>query len=192
MIAGWSPGIGDPTPLGWATVLAYLVACGFALRAAGRDIPNIRVWLSFGVILGLLAINKQLDLQSLLTALAREEARIGGWYDHRRTVQEIFILGLLVLSFGAGVSLLCLTRRRGRNLQVAASGMIFLLLFVFVRAASFHHMDAFLSVSFLAISMNHFLELGGIALVAIAALGTVTFQNPPGCRPVRDRSAQRG
>lgn len=169
MIAGWSPGIGDPTPVGWLTVLAYLAAAVANLRAAGRDAPdNARMWLSLFVFLGLLAVNKQLDLQSLLTAVAREEARNGGWYDSRRWIQEVFILMLLAISTAAMAFLLYLTRRRGRPLRVAMLGITVLLLFVCVRASSFHHMDALLGVSFLAMSVNHVLEIGGIAIVGIA------------------------
>ncbi|MET0250752.1 MAG: hypothetical protein ABW203_01085 [Novosphingobium sp.] len=169
MIAGWSPGIGDPTPVGWLTVLAYLAAAMANLRAAGRDAPdNARMWLSLFVFLGLLAVNKQLDLQSLLTAVAREEARNGGWYDSRRWIQEVFILMLLAISTAAMAFLLYLTRRRGRPLRVAMLGITVLLLFVCVRASSFHHMDALLGVSFLAMSVNHVLEIGGIAIVGIA------------------------
>ena len=170
MIAGWSPGVGDPTPFAWLTVVAYLAACLTTARAAWRDAPsNAGAWLCIAICLGLLAINKQLDLQTLLTVLARAEARTDGWYDSRRLVQMLFILCLLAVSGAAMAWLLYLTRRRRRPLRVAALGMILLLLFVCVRAASFHHMDTFLGLSFLATNMSHALEIVGILTVGLAA-----------------------
>jgi hypothetical protein len=173
MIAGWSPGIGDPTPLGWLTVAGYALACVLSVRAASRDrAGNARLWLGIAVFLASLAINKQLDLQSLLTALAREGALAHGWYQSRRPVQALFVLVVMALSAGAALWLLTLTRRRGTAIRVASLGVAFLLLFVIVRAASFHHMDAFLRETFVAVTMNHLLEIGGIALVGLAAAAT--------------------
>lgn len=170
MIEGWSPGIGDPTPLGWLTVAAYLMACAAALRAAQRDVPrNAGIWLGIAIFLGLLALNKQLDLQTLLTVLARKQALADGWYDNRRVFQQEFILGLLVVSGALTVWLLYLTRIGGRALRTAIVGVSLLLLFICVRAVSFHNMDAFIGSTFLGVSANHILEIAGIATAGIAA-----------------------
>jgi hypothetical protein len=169
MIAGWSPGIGDPTPTGWLTVVGYLAACALAWRAASRDPGNAPAWRGIALFCALLALNKQLDLQSLLTAVARENAVAHGWYERRRAVQAAFILALGAGSSAAALGLLWLARGRGAALRGAACGVTFLFLFVSVRAASFHHMDAFLRVSLFAVTMNHALEIGGIALIGLAA-----------------------
>ena len=47
---------------------------------------------------------------------------------------------------------------------------MFLLTFIVVRAISFHHFDLFLKARVGGLKMNWVLELGGIALVALAAL----------------------
>lgn len=170
MIEGWSPGIGDPTPLGWLTVAAYLMACAAALRAAQRDVPgNAGIWYGIALFLGLLAINKQLDLQTLLTVLARNEALADGWYDNRRVFQQGFILCLLFVSAILIVRLLHLTRTGSRALRTAIVGVSLLLLFICVRAVSFHNMDAFIGLTFLGVTANHALELAGIAIAGIAA-----------------------
>lgn len=170
MIEGWSPEIGDPTPLGWLTVAAYLMACAAALRATARDAPrNAGLWFGIAVFLGLLALNKQLDLQTLLTVLARREALAGGWYDDRRIVQQDFILGLLAVSAALMMWLLYLTRICSRAVRTAMVGVCLLLLFICVRAVSFHNMDAFIGLTFLGVTANHALELAGIAIAGIAA-----------------------
>ncbi len=40
LIGDWSPGIGDPTPVGWLTVVAYLVAAWSCYRALLRAVPR--------------------------------------------------------------------------------------------------------------------------------------------------------
>ncbi len=41
-------------------------------------------------------MNKQLDLQSMLTAAGRCLSQLQGWYDERRVFQRDFIIGLLI------------------------------------------------------------------------------------------------
>lgn len=187
MIAGWSPGIGDPTPLGWLTVIAYLMACAATLRAVRRDVPsNAGIWFGISIFLGLLAINKQLDLQTLLTVLARKAALADGWYDNRRIFQQEFILCLLAVSAALMAWLLYRTRHGGRALRTAIIGVCFLVLFVCVRAVSFHNMDTFLGLTFLGVTANHILEIGGIAIVGIGALAV----RPPSYRDPHKRMGQ--
>jgi len=41
--------------------------------------------------MGFLAVNKQLDLQSFLTALGRCDARLQGWYETRRPAGYVLV-----------------------------------------------------------------------------------------------------
>lgn len=83
----WSPVIGDPQITGWVTVAAYVVAALMSaavwLRLKGR---RGRVfWAMVALLLAALAVNKQLDLQSALTAAGvalrgrRAGTAKGGW-----------------------------------------------------------------------------------------------------------------
>ena len=49
-------------------------------------------------------------------------------------------------------------------------GLSMLLLFVVMRAASFHHVGVFLGRRVLGLKLNWILELGSIALVAVSAV----------------------
>jgi hypothetical protein len=102
------------------------------------------LWTTLAALLLLLSINKQLDLQTLLTQIGRDLAKSQGWYEQRRIVQEWFIGGIV---FG-GMAGLCVIAWlfRGcfwRN-ALALVGMLILIRFVVIRAASFHHVDGFL------------------------------------------------
>lgn len=191
----WQPGIGDPTPIGWITVIAYFLAailCGvrwglprFRPAQSWRYRPNGTLWLWLAVLLLLLGINKQLDLQSWFTVVGRQMALDNGWYRQRREVQVQFIivLGLSAIAvlFGLGrlwvlESHRAISSRWGSGL--ALLGFVFLCGFVMLRAASFHHVDQLLRGQWLGLTVNGFLELLGIGLVAAGAWLSIVTLTP--------------
>ncbi|WP_295074090.1 isopropylmalate isomerase [Tabrizicola sp.] len=182
--ARWSPALGDNHPVGWFTVLVYLVAGLASARAAlgsGREGPQgreRRFWWIAAVILLLLAVNKQLDLQSLLTMTARCHAQLAGWYGKHRELQRVFIW--LVIGGGIGVLGLLALMLRGILARIwpALLGLCFVCGFVVIRAASFHHMDDLIGSTMLGLRMNWILELPGPLLVLAAAWHRRRTANP--------------
>jgi hypothetical protein len=180
LLGDWSPGIGDPTPMGFLTVFAYFaaaVACFRARRraqglgaAVARERRVARLWLALGVFLVALGINKQLDLQTALTEIGRYLAVSRGWYERRREVQAEFIGWVAGAALTLGLALAFAARGQLRRLAMACAGALFLLTFVLVRASSFHHVDVMIHTRLAGLEMNWILELSGIALVGIAAL----------------------
>jgi len=196
----WSPGIGDPTVMGWVTVVAYFVTAWLCLRAFKVEkrgpqrplLPTIAalfrvmkkhwprppaparramLWLVLFAIMVALGINKQLDLQTLLTEIGKSFAHSGGWYEERRGVQAIF-LGLVAVVAGLGLALLWwLTRGQLRDFRLTLFGLAFIVCFVVMRAASFHNFDRMIGFELLGfIRMNWVLELGGIAIMATGVI----------------------
>lgn len=172
----WSPGLGDNSAMGWVTVLVYLLAAILSVRAAkalrGPEAPLRReraFWGISGAVMLFLAINKQLDLQSLFTMIGRCNAHLMGWYDMRQTVQRDFILAVAVAG-GLAVGLLALLLRGilGR-VWPALLGIGFVCGFVLIRAASFHDVDGLIGSWAMGIKVNWLLELPGPMLVAITA-----------------------
>ena len=172
----WRPGIGDPTFAGWLTTVCYFAAavlCGLAasrVRSAtdGRG-GSAAFWVILTILLAALGINKQLDLQSLFTELARALARQQGWYEQRQSAQKIFIAlvglcGALALTFFA-----ILIRRSLETQGLALLGVILLACFVLIRASSFHHVDSLLGLRLAGLKLNWIIELTGIACVGICA-----------------------
>ena len=172
----WSPGIGDASVMGWVTVAAYLLAAALCFRVVrGGTMPLATArrerlfWRVLGFVLLFLAVNKQLDLQSFVTATGRCVAQLEGWYRQRGAVQRGFIYGLL-----GGAGLICLAmlwtlRRTLRRTALAVLGAVAVAGFVLVRAVGFHHMDALIN-RVLSVRMNWVLELSGLGLIAVAAL----------------------
>ncbi len=166
----WSPTIGDPTFTGWITVVAYLAAGCLSVLVVYRQSGRQRIfWCGLAVILFLLAINKQLDLQSALTAAGRCMAKAQGWYADRHIVQIRFILAIIGTSLIFTIFLAWAMRREFVHIWLALIGLTFLLAFVAIRAAGFHNFDQFIGVKVGGVRMNGFLELGGIAMICANA-----------------------
>ena len=167
-----SPGIGDPTAMGWVTAAAYFgvaLLCGGCAKSeslGGRQV----FWLSVAAMMALLGINKQLDLQSWFTQMGRDLALAQGWYVHRQAVQAGFIVAL---TLGLITFLLWVqraTRALGGEIRWACLGLVLVALFVLVRAASFHHVDNLLHLELGGLRINWIMELGGIGCIGAAAV----------------------
>ncbi len=180
MKIAWRPGIGDPTIIGWITVAVYLLASGISFYAANRaQLSSVRwridshFWLMMGLLLLALGINKQLDLQSLFTELARAAAKSGGWYEQRREYQRLFVLSIAGAAMGVAAILMVWARRLSRSQKAAVLGTCFLLAFILIRAASFHQVDQLLSRNVLGARWNSIFELLGIGLIGSSGLSYV-------------------
>jgi hypothetical protein len=142
----WHPELDNPDFCGWSVVAAYLIAAAFCARAAlaarqkgPEQKADGAVWRLLAACLLFLGINKQLNLQTLLIVLGRRAAFAGGWYDQRRLAQMVFTLVLAL----AGVAALWFLKARFRRFfagnRIAFAGVLVLLVFVLIRAASINH-----------------------------------------------------
>jgi len=120
-----------------------------------------------------LGINKQLDLQSLLTAIGKYYAHRDGWYEHRRVIQISMIMGILLSMTVITGWFLFYVRTILKTNWLAVVGLSFLLVFVMVRATSFHHMDILINTTNLGVRMNWVLELIGIVCIGYSALSVI-------------------
>jgi hypothetical protein len=173
----WSPGIGDPTAMGWVTVAVYLAAAVVALVVANRaPFPAASrgrerlFWALLAAVLVGLAMNKQLDLQSYLTALGRCLAQHQGWYDRRRLVQETVILGLLLIMVLLALGLWRVMRGTLARNGAALAGLVLVLGFVAIRAVGFHHIDSLIKLDVMHLRLNWLFELTGPVLIGLAGL----------------------
>jgi len=174
----WSFEIGDPTFVGWFTVFAYFVTAFLSFKVSSRShilFPQHEIfkqsifWFVFALIFLFLGFNKQLDLQSYFTAIAKYYAKRDGWYDVRRMYQKQFILFI--------ISFLCITlcmlffyfKKIILKNRYAVIGLILLFAFIAIRASSFHKMDLLINYEVLNLRLNWIFELTGVFLVFFAA-----------------------
>jgi len=173
----WSPGIGDPTPAGWLTVVVYAVATGMVYRVIAREVilepwlgaTEKRLWWCLLLGLVVLGVNKQLDLQTAFTEMSRMVAHAHGWYEDRRRVQLAFIAAWSVMGLTLCAILVWVSFGMPNSTIMALCGAVFLVVFVGIRAASFHHVDAFINLSWFDVKVNVMIENGALALLAAGA-----------------------
>lgn len=178
LVGNWSPGIGDPSLGGWFTFLLYVVA-GWTTWRLLREWKELHTctqryehwfWRALFIGLTLLGINKQLDLQSALTEIGRILADKQGWYADRRQLQMAFIAGIAMLGLTLFAVTLHLTWGAPASTLWALLGGTGLLVFVIIRAASFHHVDAVLGHRFSGLRINWLLETGALLVIIGSAM----------------------
>ena len=177
---GWSFHVGDPYLMGWVIFTAYIIVsllCLFVgvstrkLERGHEKKKTIILWLGLSVFMVLLGINKQLDLQTLFFSIGRLIARSQGWFDKRREVQGLFIKGFTFICFVSLVTgYYTFKQQLIKNIFVLI-GIILLLSFIIIRAASINHVE-FIPEQIHILGSNHMkyvIELGGIVLVGFGA-----------------------
>lgn len=182
----WHLAIGDPTAVGWLVFVAYALcaltcwrayrSCRFGQYALARSVPSESVrlrrvalwWLCMAVLLSLLAINKQLDLQTLMTEVGRDLALAQGWYADRQRVQVTFIAILGLAFASATLALAWWLRSVMRRIALSVIGLTVTLSFVLLRAAEFQRLGGRLDQAL--DTWGWLAELLGSALIGAAAL----------------------
>lgn len=172
----WSPGISDPTAMGLVVFVFYFGGAAVCLFRAWRcfQTPELRrgqfrFWALCAIALFLFGVNKQLDLHQLITQVGRDWARAQGWYENRREVQSIFVKCLAGAAAATLLAMLLALRGMTLRYYIALLGLMFLGFYVLIRAASFHHVDRFLGLGTDGFRLAWLVELGGIAITAVAA-----------------------
>jgi xanthosine utilization system XapX-like protein len=174
VISDWQSSIAHADMADWVTVVAYLFAAVLSARAARcawlRREPRDRVfWNITASLLIFLGINELLDLQTLLTMVGRAHAIANGWYPEHRRIQYLFIIGLSATAMLVGIAMILLTMRTHPAVRIALLGLVFIGLFVLLRAASFHHLDDLLGSGASEFNWGSVQEMVGIFIVAGAA-----------------------
>lgn len=173
-IGAWKPGIGDPSFMGWFTVFSYyLVASLCLLKMISRALlPGKKAWLFWAFMcltMIVLGIIKQYNLLSAVTEMWRLIARHGGWMEQR----WIFQVGAMILFFVISVIFSTFLYRRSLQFfsvqeKIAAFGLVYLVLFVGLRAISLHQLGTVLGWEIWGVRINWIAELFGIYWICFA------------------------
>jgi hypothetical protein len=168
----WSPGIGAAL----ATAALYFITawrCCVVARAQGRLARTTEreylAWWVVAIVFLVLGINRQFDLESVLTRLGRS-LLYHGWTEYKFAIQVGFIgvaLGICTL-----MSLVLFVLFRGAHpaARLALLGAVLVVGFVAVRTSSLHDIDQFIDTRFLKLRWNWILETGCILLVLTASV----------------------
>ncbi len=173
----WPLRLGDPTFVGYLTVMLYFLTAYFCYILARRsksksleDLREKRLWLALAVLFCLLGLNKQLDFHSTLTQYGRAMSIAQGWYGQRRLVQLVFVASVAAVGGIVLLALLLWLRRSSKLAIVAVLGTGMLITYIVVRAASFHDADRVIAMRLLGLRWSWVLEIAGIIVVLTACL----------------------
>jgi len=173
----WSPGISDSSPMGVITFVCYFVGavvCGIrawrCFQSPAMRRGHYRFWVFCALALFLFGLNKQLDLHQLITQIGRDWARADGWYENRRAVQSVFVKCLAGAAVVVLLAIIWAVWGKPFRYYIALFGLMVLAFYVLIRAASFNHVDRFLGLGTDGFRLAWLVELGGIAIVTVAAL----------------------
>jgi len=166
----WLPAFGDPSVFGWAMVGVYAGAFALCVAMVRRDTGARVFWVFLAVLMGFLAVNKQLDFQSLATAAAHCIAKMQGWYGRRHLFRLGVMIVLALVGLAVAVAMLWSVRQRLRHHWPALAGLAAVLAFVVIRAAASRTFEAAIGAHLNHPLFNHALEFTGPALIALNAL----------------------
>lgn len=169
-------GFGDRDLYGYVMTVVHLVAATLAVLVTIKGpfrsrAPRTERWL-WGIgatVLVALAINKQLDLQSMLVEAARCVARGEGWYENRREYQTEVILGLVIAAAIVVPTMIFLVRKAVVGNLAFVLSMSALVAFVLIRAISFHHLDVVFGTDVLSFRLHRVIEVAALLTVILVA-----------------------
>ncbi len=183
--AQWHPKIGDPSFVGWfitggyAVLVLVIVLLLVKLKSPAVGAPRalFRFWILALVFYALLGLNKQMDLQTYITATGRCMSRAEGWYKQRREFQ--MLLAFAALAGGSVLMLVVLYGFRSvlRRCFLAILGAGLSSVYVALRLISMHHVDTILRMHVFAVKVHALLEIAGIVLVLLNAFLLLLMSN---------------
>ena len=177
-IGQWQAKIGDPSPVGWFTVISYYLcaalslACYLRFRRRGGSV-NASPRLALTAVILFLGLAKHFNLPGAVTEMGRLFVNQIGGYEWRRWAQAIALLaGAVALAFAIrwaarGPSLATIWRRCAPELICLC---LLCTLFI-LRAVSLHHAGAVLVAEVGGIRLNWIVELTGIYALVFVLIG---------------------
>jgi len=130
----------DPTAIAWACAFAYVAAGALCSVAGRRSAMDRGIWIALGVFLVLLGLNKQLDLHTLFVHAGRDAARVLGFYNYKRQIEELFFI-LVTMGIMAA---LAYQRRRlaafARAHRAVGLGLALIAVYTVTRFATIMHL----------------------------------------------------
>jgi hypothetical protein len=180
---GLSAVIGDSSLNGWATFIVYLATAWLCFRnsrgsvavlgaVAGRAAlarSRRRFWMVLAALVFLLGLTRQLDIQALLSELARKLLSLEGQYDTRAGLQLALVIAIGIFGMiGLGSALITFRRAEATVLTATAAAAILLVL-TLIRLISLHDVDRFLGQGVPHARINNVIEIGALIVIAVAS-----------------------
>jgi hypothetical protein len=177
VLTRWQPGFNDPYVISWVMVAIYILAALLALFVARRaPFPKVTrrqeriLWITLAVVATFMAINKQVDLQTLLLATGRCIVQSKGWQQQANWLGGVAIAVLVLVAFGLGAVFLWSLRRTARRTALPILGLGLMAGFIAFRAAEILQFLGPLRAYVRGHWPDRILELSGPLVIIVGAL----------------------
>ena len=139
-------------------------------------------WFATGGLLLVMAAGRASNVSDILTDIGREQARSGGWYEVRRSLQA-WVIGALTAVWAVTVVAAVWRVPERRRYLPAAIVVFTLVCFAGIRLISLHHVDALLhNREVRGVTIGAVIEVG--LLLLVVAVSMWRFPRASGERPV--------
>lgn len=128
------------------------------------------IFICIPLILIFMITTRLLDLNDFLTREGRMLAKYDGWYDGRRTLQILFVSGVIIAAILSFILLESKLDTIWQCYYKAFLGTIFLISFLVINMVSYHPIDQLLGKNIGGISVSRIIELLNITWIVIALL----------------------
>lgn len=170
-IDGWWDIWGDPLLSGTVFTVSYGVSALLMFRVSSRFETRERLyWRLCGGLFLVQLVNTNLDLHALIWTTGRCLAHAQGWYEHRKDVQILFLVGIAVV-----VALILLTvlvvfwQTIFRSLLLTV-GVTIALGFTMAKGVNYHGLEQYYGRAVGPFQVADFIEYSGIVLTFLAML----------------------
>ena len=165
--------------MGWVTTVAYVVVSALCFAVARATVDERErpagfrqtLWYAAAIVMGVLGINKQLDLQTPFVHMVRGVSMGGGWYSERRLIQKIFLVVLSVTGIATLSVAAWKLRWHWREYAPLCVGALLLLAYIVIRASPWPHVNTVFGFDLSGVAgKRHILELAGVSTVGLSAI----------------------
>jgi hypothetical protein len=159
----------DPSVLGWLTTGMYVAAAWLCAMAAASKRSVFRFWIFLTIALIVLAVNKQLDLQTTLIDALRSLAERDGWYGQRRLLQATSVVICVAIAITGVWMVKRISGERWREHRAALAGVALLAIFLLLRVADIQRLGDMTGLPLSADGVRTAIEWLGLAAIALGA-----------------------
>lgn len=166
----WMDIWGDPLLSGTIFMVSYGVTAFLIFRAAREaEVRERRYWRFCGFIFIFQSVNTNLDLHAMVWTTGRCLAHTQGWYDTRREIQYLMLIGIAILiALILLIVLFIFYRNIIRNIFLTL-GVVIALGFTMAKGISYHDFAQFYSRQIGPFYIADYIEFSGVSIAFLAA-----------------------